>query len=653
MKTYEFNIQSLIGPVIFFIGGIVAAFYDLFNGFSVLYLLILPILIVSGMHISFRHKPMNFGTNYAISLFLFFTAGVGMTTLQERSYNEYAQALESNPQPTGIVTDISRYVSMDRIGVQIPVSEWWSPRHHFNINLLEKGSSIRKGQTIRINSHLSPIESDINPYSFRATAYWKLHNTSHSIFLYNAADIEILHEKQATWVDQIREKALNRIALLYPDPTQSGILKALLLGQKDGVTKEVKADFKTSGLLHILAVSGLHVGIVSGLLFFLLFPVKFIFPQPWLHYFIVIVALWAYAILTGMNIPVVRAVILMTFYLTAIRINRQSNKWNVFFWAILIVLVMEPKSLFSVSFQLSFSAVGGILMFYRHFNRWLRPVLGQHYFSSLIAVSLAAQLGVFPILLWHFQQVSLVSTLSSLLVIPLLFPLILITTISIILPSALDGAVHLTSLVSQAIVDLLIGISEMLAGWGFSSQVLVWNKTTLVCMFLAVLTAGLYLEYRNHFLRSWVRFIPAVFLVLMVIFESANIYQKRTTPVLNVMEYRKNPIVEFYSHGICYTNYKDHAPDFLVRMRAEYHTRKTVILTEQRQWKTMFRNFRKNSKVHEDHSSSIVAVNDFINQKSYGLSTQDLIAPDPASRPSGSGIYPLIPVLSVHKQNDR
>src|SRR5690606_21148624 len=124
-----------------------------------------------------------------------------------------------------------------------------------------------------------------------------------------------------TWVDQIREKALNRIALLYPDPTQSGILKALLLGQKDGVTKEVKADFKTSGLLHILAVSGLHVGIVSGLLFFLLFPVKFIFPQPWLHYFIVIVALWAYAILTGMNIPVVRAVILMTFYLTAIRIN--------------------------------------------------------------------------------------------------------------------------------------------------------------------------------------------------------------------------------------------------------------------------------------------------------------------------------------------
>src|SRR5690606_6086855 len=139
---------------------------------------------------------------------------------------------------------------------------------------------------------------------------------------------------------------------------------------------------------------------------------------------------------------------------------------------------------------------------------------------------------------------------------------------------------------SQAIVDLLIGISEMIAGWGFSSQVLVWNKTSLICMILAVLTGGLYLEYRNLITHSWAKFIPAAFLVLMLVFESTNIYQKRTTPVLNVLEYRKPPIVEFYSQGICYTNFTDRAPDFLGRMRAEYHTRKTIIMADKRQWTT-------------------------------------------------------------------
>lgn len=623
MSINKVHLQSLLWPVLFFIAGICSSTYDLLPWRGTLAVIVGIALIISTLFYFIRPTPSRFSETHLICNLLFFLSGWGITSFQEKSFQQYAHSLSRNPHPTGIVTEISRYAKMDRFGLQIPTKQWWNPNHHFNINLLEKGSSIRKGQTIRINKPLNPIRSDVIPFTFRAEEYWSLQNTSHDVFLYEASDVHILDSKASNLIDEIRENGLNRIDSLYQDPAQSGILKALLLGQTDGVTKEVKSHFKHAGLLHILAVSGLHVGIVSGLLFFVLFPVKIFYSRPWLHYFFIICALWVYAVLTGMNIPVVRAVILMSFYLTANRLDRQKSKWNIYLWAVLIVLVIHPRSLFSVSFQLSFGAVAAILLFYTHINKWLKTWMGQNYFTSLIAVSFAAQIGVFPFLLWHFQQVSLVSTLSSLLVIPLLFPLILFSAVSILLPLSWEWMIDIFSEISQTIVELLVELSEMLAGWEFSSQIIVWHPATIILMMLAILLCGLYLEMKQNIVLPWIKYTALSLLSMSFIVEIGNIYHKRTNPVVVIFEYKSQSVTELYYRGICYSNFVNSCPPFLLRIRKKYATRTTIAANVENEWAQLYARLRENTNDTTDQKPKFVQVHDYINGKSFAINLEN------------------------------
>lgn len=644
MRTFKANLQSLFWPVLFFIAGICTSSCDLLK-----YLDPIPtpylIVIIIGIFYCFLSGGLSHIISYHhICQLLFFIAGWSIATVQEISYDRYSMELSKDPAPTGKITDISRFAQTDRFTVQLPKNSWWTPAHHFNITLMDKGSTLRKGQIIRINRPLSPIKSDYLPFSFQAKEYWHLKNTSHDIFLYDASDIQLINETPQNPVDILRQKGLDRLDKLYPDPGQSGILKALLFGHTDGVSREVKINFRDSGLLHVLAVSGLHVGIVCGLLFFLLFPIKLFSSQQGLHSLIVISALWAYALLTGMNIPVVRAVILMTFYLTATPLNRQKNKWHNYLWAMMIVLVIQPKSLFSVSFQLSFSAVAAILIFYTPINQRLKSIMGQTYFTSLTAVSLAAQIGVLPLLLWHFQQISWVSTLSSFLVIPLLFPLILLTAASIITPISWDWMVWIFSESARIVVRLILGLSEMLSQWEFSSHIVVWHPVSIVCLIISLVIAALYMEIGVKNGWFWMRNSFLVMLGLCFILESGNVYSKRNSPVLVIFKHQKQTFTEFYYQGRSYSNFSGSPPPSLLRIRQKYYIRDTLPVHSDQAWAQLLTSLEEKRQNSGDQKIESIQVVDCIDQRIFDVS---LTAWN--GRPSDSNPNHIIPALMAYK----
>lgn len=231
----------------------------------------------------------------------------------------------------------------------------------------------------------------------------------------------------------IHQKALvERYAQLGVHGDALGTISALTLGYKGDLNKEVIGDFRRSGAAHILAVSGLHTGIIYAILLYLLTCFKQRVPlyeerfKRCLISGVCIVCLWAYAYLTGLTPSVVRSVIMFTLAEVAHMLYRERFSLNVVFFSAAIILAFRPTDLFSVSFQLSYAAVIAIVLCSPLFSfpsldrirpkalsKTVRSVVG------LVTVSLAAQLGTLPLTLYYFHQMSNYFLLTNMIVIPL------------------------------------------------------------------------------------------------------------------------------------------------------------------------------------------------------------------------------------------
>lgn len=200
----------------------------------------------------------------------------------------------------------------------------------------------------------------------------------------------------------------------------AGLLNGILLGEKRGVPDPVRNAFTRAGVNHVLAVSGLHVGLIAAVVFFALGAVgcgrK---TTAWAT----IGAVLLYALVTGLPPSVVRASMMCAITIWGRLGNTQGEGLNSLGLAALLILIFRPQDLFDVGFQLSFSATGGILIFYRPVRGCL-PGSGAggigHWVWAPLAVSLAAQIGTLPLVLTYFGLLSVVSVLANLIVVPLM-----------------------------------------------------------------------------------------------------------------------------------------------------------------------------------------------------------------------------------------
>lgn len=205
-----------------------------------------------------------------------------------------------------------------------------------------------------------------------------------------------------------------------------GILSALTLGYREDLDKEVQRVFSASGAMHVLAVSGLHTGIVWGIVVWILTLGGFGKPlwdeklRRWLLNISAILLIWAYAFVTGLSPSVMRSALMLTFGALSSLFEKQTSRWNPLLAAAVTILICNPLALWSVSFQLSFAAVVGIMLIGNGMQRVvvLRGRLWQ-YVGGLLIVSLAAQLGTMPLTLHYFGQTSNYFALTNLIVIPM------------------------------------------------------------------------------------------------------------------------------------------------------------------------------------------------------------------------------------------
>lgn len=278
-------------------------------------------------------------------------------------------------------------------------------------------------------------------------------------------------------------------------PLSTGCIEFLnttITGDSSMLTDEQRIKYSTSGLAHILALSGLHIGIITLFIAFVLFPIDVI-GQRKTRYIITILLLWLYAVMTGLSPSVTRAVIMASVFLIAQIIQRHHSPYNSLCLATIIILIFDPYSIFDISFQLSFIAVATILIFANKINPINRKNKILFSICSIACVSVAAMIGTGIVSAYYFHNFPIYFLIAN-IISSYILPIIIIGGVIAVILTAIGIETNLLCSIidfSYSIIDYITNFITSLPGANidniyFSSWSFIPYFISIVCLALAL-----------------------------------------------------------------------------------------------------------------------------------------------------------------------
>jgi competence protein ComEC len=285
------------------------------------------------------------------------------------------------------------------------------------LNNLAKSASL--GDFIEIKADLLPFSQPLTQGSFD----WRRHYFFKQIKATGRIkEILSVRKKEPSHLSKIRHLIGQHLKKNLSQPSHS-IAKALMIGDTSGISQDIRQNFADAGLAHILAISGLHMSIVTGLVFittrrFLaLFPfIALRYPIKFFAFLIAMVSSFSYMLISGMGFPVIRSFCMGIFLMIGLMNGRNPISIRSVCLSATIILLFYPEALLSISFQLSFAAVLMLISCHSALpieNRFL------HYFATMVLTTLLATLATFPFTIAAFQKITLQAITGNLLAIPL------------------------------------------------------------------------------------------------------------------------------------------------------------------------------------------------------------------------------------------
>lgn len=267
-------------------------------------------------------------------------------------------------------------------------------------------NSLSQNDLILTIAKFQPITNKNNPGEFNAINFWKTKGITHVCYL---KDIDILEVKrfQDNWIDSQLAHLRNSLSQLLKEVLNGSnlaIAQALILGDKSLLDQETRNSFGATGAMHVLAVSGLHIGIITQLLLYLFqFSSKLISRRN--AVFFIVLILWVYALLTGFSPSVVRAVFMFSVLILSQETGGNYAPINVLFFTAFILILFNPYVIYDIGFQLSYLAMLGIYTLYKPIAAWYstkNKILNYLWQGS--AIGFAAQAMTVPLTLYYFHQ---------------------------------------------------------------------------------------------------------------------------------------------------------------------------------------------------------------------------------------------------------
>lgn len=310
----------------------------------------------------------------------------------------------------------------NRIAVQaVKIGKEKSIAHGEVIIYHQLAHDLLPGELVYIKGSPNKIEGPKNPNEFDYRRFLANQQIFHSHFVGDRVVRlgKINHRPIHNFILNVRNYVQGKMDLYILNPQSNQIAKALLLGQNKNLEKEVSEAYITAGTMHVLAVSGLHVGIVYGFFFFLVKPHRLSVRKRILYLSFIILVIWLYALITGLAPSVQRAATMFTLMGLAQMKSRRSSIYNSLALSAMLLMVFNPFIIYSVGFQLSYMAVLGIVLLQSKIrNLWKPESRILVYIWETMSVGIAAQLATFPISVYYFHVFPSYFMFANLIAIP-------------------------------------------------------------------------------------------------------------------------------------------------------------------------------------------------------------------------------------------
>ncbi|MEZ4795376.1 MAG: ComEC/Rec2 family competence protein [Flavobacteriaceae bacterium] len=399
--------------------------------------------------------------------------------------------------------------------------------------------------------YLNPIAPPKNPGNFNFQKYMAFQNVYYELTIARE-DCTPIQNKTKTlkgWADWVRRYVSKKLVNTPLKARERAIVKALILGDRRDIEKPLYEAYAAAGAVHILAVSGLHVGIVMLLFQRVLSPLA---RTPRGKIFIKITTvlfLWGFAFIAGLSPSVVRAVTMFSFITFAAFTNRPTQAMNLLFLSFFFLLLFKPNWLFQVGFQMSFLAVFFIV--------WMQPKLSALYrprywvpkkIWDIVTVTLSAQLGVAPLSIFYFHQFPGLFLVTNLVVLPLL-SIIISCGILFVAMAALNLRPHWFINSYQFLLEWLNGFMDWAAKQnGFLFQGISLSLAEMLLMYCSIISISLWWHRKQ---RHWifgvlggiVGFLGIRFYQKATAIESLIVYQQ--SKVTTMAQVTKNTVYVF------------------------------------------------------------------------------------------------------------
>ncbi len=407
--------------------------------------------------------------------------------------------------------------------------------------------NLQYGDVIVWSGYTNPIAPPANPHAFDFRQFMSHQQIHHQSYIkkdqWKPTALNQGHPI-LKWAYHHRQVLLKRLRKYLKGDQEFAVASALLLGHRAQISDELEDAYSDTGAMHVLAVSGLHVGLVYLLLAFLLGRIKTRHPLwKFFRTLILIVSIWTFALLTGLSPSVTRAATMFTFIIIGITLDRHNNIYNTIACSAFLLLVIDPHMLYKVGFQLSYLALLGIIYFQPKFYKLLvfeQPIIDKIW--SLITVSLAAQMLTFPISMYYFHQFPLLFWLSGIIVVPAAM-VILPTGILLILLGGLPIVGPLLGKLLGGMLWLMNALIYLLQSIPGSVADDIWlSGPMVVLMYLIVLVFALAFRLQN--MRWMLGGLLALLLYSGVL--AIDKWQKFNAASMTVYSLSKQSAIDFY-----------------------------------------------------------------------------------------------------------
>ncbi|PZX50185.1 ComEC/Rec2 family competence protein [Algoriphagus chordae] len=427
----------------------------------------------------------------------------------------------------------------------------WSDAYGKVLVYHQSAQALKPGEVVLVKKKPETIASPLNPYEFDYMQYLERQGIQYRQFL--GKDFQVIDSEGGSRFDyflvHLRHRIAEMIKSKIPNEKSAQIALALLLGQKKALDPSIREAYAQAGVMHILAVSGLHVGIIYAFFILILKPLKLKKEKARLYLLFVILVIWLYALLTGLAPSVVRAATMFSLLTLGQMRERRPSIYNILAFSAILMITINPDLIYEVGFQLSYLAVLGIVMIQPLIlNCWLPRYKILEYIWQLTSVSIAAQLVTFPLSLYYFHIFPTYFLLGNLLIIPLAFlimqvgvPLMILGWIPIVsdaLGWVLSWLIWLQNWIAEAIQLIPGGKLDRLT-MDFSGMIFVWGMLLIAASW----------EFGSKRKLSWLA------LSLVFCWAGFQLYKEYQIPSKELIVYqgKKSQLFDFSSSGVLYS----------------------------------------------------------------------------------------------------